>query len=160
MNIHKGTNNLSLLHMLRGLPYLLARVSCCTLCSSEWSLKNVLYVIVPNTPVIFMFTIFFILYCAKGNCQCLPKSWKCRFKKRFILNHPVLSNSLQPHGLWPTRLLCPWDFSDKNTGEGYHFLFQGRKWGVLSFLAMLLVKQPENIPIIDLSLLMMGLCPE
>ena len=125
MNIHKGTNNLSLLHMLRGLPYLLARVSCCTLCSSEWSLKNVLYVIVPNTPVIFMFTIFFILYCAKGNCQCLPKSWKCRFKKRFILNHPVLSNSLQPHGLWPTRLLCPWDFLGKNNGVGCHFLLTG-----------------------------------
>ena len=22
----------------------------------------------------------------------------------------VVSDSLQPHGLWPTRLLCPWDF--------------------------------------------------
>ena len=75
----------------------------------------------------------------------------------------VVSYSLQPHGLWPTRLLCPWDFSDKNTGEGYHFLFQGRKRGGLSFLAMLLVKQPivgKNFPTIDLSLLMMGLCPE
>ena len=25
----------------------------------------------------------------------------------------------------PTRLLCPWDFSGKNTGVGYHFLLQG-----------------------------------
>ena len=25
----------------------------------------------------------------------------------------------------PARLLCPWDFSDKNTGVGCHFLFQG-----------------------------------
>ena len=32
---------------------------------------------------------------------------------------------LQPHGLEPTRLLCPWDFSDKNTGVGCHFLLQG-----------------------------------
>ena len=25
----------------------------------------------------------------------------------------------------PTRLLCPWDFPDKNTEVGYHFLLQG-----------------------------------
>ena len=25
----------------------------------------------------------------------------------------VVSNSLQPYGLWCTRLLCPWDFSGK-----------------------------------------------
>ena len=36
----------------------------------------------------------------------------------------VVSNSLQPHGLYPTRLLCPWDFSGKNTGVGCHFLLQ------------------------------------
>ena len=32
---------------------------------------------------------------------------------------------LRPHGLKSTWLLCPWDFPDKNTGVGYHFLFQG-----------------------------------
>ena len=37
----------------------------------------------------------------------------------------VVSDSLQPHGLWPTRLLCPWDFPGKNTGVGCHFLLQG-----------------------------------
>ena len=26
------------------------------------------------------------------------------------------SNSLQPRGLYPARLLCPWDFPGKNTG--------------------------------------------
>ena len=31
----------------------------------------------------------------------------------------------QPHGLWPTKLLCPWDFPYKNTGVGCHFLLQG-----------------------------------
>ena len=30
--------------------------------------------------------------------------------------------SLQPHGLYPTRLLCPWDFPGKKTGVGCHFL--------------------------------------
>ena len=36
-----------------------------------------------------------------------------------------MSNSLQPHGLQPTRLLCPWDFPGKNTGMGCHFPLQG-----------------------------------
>ena len=37
----------------------------------------------------------------------------------------VVSDSLPPHGLSPTRLLCPWDFPDKNAGVGCHFLLQG-----------------------------------
>ena len=28
----------------------------------------------------------------------------------------VVSDSLWPHGLYPARLLCPWDFPNKNTG--------------------------------------------
>ena len=36
-----------------------------------------------------------------------------------------MSDSLQPHGLYPARLLCPQDFPDKNTGVGCHFLLQG-----------------------------------
>ena len=32
---------------------------------------------------------------------------------------------LWPCGLYPTRLLCPWDFPGKNTGVGCHFLLQG-----------------------------------
>ena len=34
------------------------------------------------------------------------------------------SNSLQPCGLWPARLLSPWDFPGKNAGVGCHFLLQ------------------------------------
>ena len=33
--------------------------------------------------------------------------------------------TLQPLGLLPARLLCPWDFPGKNTGVGCHFLLQG-----------------------------------
>ena len=35
--------------------------------------------------------------------------------------------TLQPHGLQSSRLLCPWDFPDKNTNTrvGSHFLPQG-----------------------------------
>ena len=53
-----------------------------------------------------------------------------------IKTSPVLKNCcycsllhcvqlLWPHGLYPTRLLCPWDFPGKNTGVGCHFLLQG-----------------------------------
>ena len=31
---------------------------------------------------------------------------------------------LWPFGLWPARLLCPWDFPGKDTGVGCYFLFQ------------------------------------
>ena len=36
----------------------------------------------------------------------------------------IVSNSLRPHGLWPARLLCPWDRLGKNTGVGGHALLQ------------------------------------
>ena len=32
---------------------------------------------------------------------------------------------LWPHGLWPTRFLCPWNFPSKNSGTDCHFLLQG-----------------------------------
>ena len=31
----------------------------------------------------------------------------------------------QPHILYPTWLLCSWNFPGKNTGVGFHFLLQG-----------------------------------
>ena len=34
----------------------------------------------------------------------------------------VVSDSSRPHGLQPTRLLCPWDFPGKSTGVGCHCL--------------------------------------
>ena len=37
----------------------------------------------------------------------------------------VMSDSLQPYGLHPARLLCPWNSPGKNTGEGSHSLLQG-----------------------------------
>ena len=37
----------------------------------------------------------------------------------------VMSDSLQPHGLSPSRSLSPWNFPSKNTGVGSHFFLQG-----------------------------------
>ena len=36
----------------------------------------------------------------------------------------VVFNSLWPYGLWPARLLCPWDSTGKHTGVGCHALLQ------------------------------------
>ena len=36
-----------------------------------------------------------------------------------------LPDSLWPHGLWPSRLLCPWDSPGRNTRVGSHALLQG-----------------------------------
>ena len=43
-------------------------------------------------------------------------AWKWKW------SHSVVSGSLGPHGLKPTRLLCPWDFPSKSTGVGCHCL--------------------------------------
>ena len=41
-----------------------------------------------------------------------------------VLVTSVVSDSLRPHGLWPTRPLCPWDSLSKNAGVGCHALLQ------------------------------------
>ena len=39
----------------------------------------------------------------------------------------VVSDSVRPHGLQPTKFLRPWDSPGKNTGVGCHFLLQCMK---------------------------------
>ena len=57
--------------------------------------------------------------------------------QRCRLSHSVVSDSLQPHRLYPIRLLHPWDSPSKDTGVGSHcllqgiFLTQGSKSGLL-----------------------------
>ena len=38
------------------------------------------------------------------------------------VSHSVVSDSLGPQGLYLSRLLCPWNSPDKNTGVGCYFL--------------------------------------
>ena len=40
------------------------------------------------------------------------------------ISRSAVSDSLQPHGLQPTRLLCPWDSPSKNTEVDYRSLLQ------------------------------------
>ena len=59
-----------------------------------------------------------------------PLDFVLKINLAFILCFPVLScsvvfNSLQPHGLQPARLLYPWNYISKNTGESCHALLQG-----------------------------------
>ena len=42
-----------------------------------------------------------------------------------VLSCSVVSDSLRPSGLYPTRLLCSWNSSGKNTGVVCHALLQG-----------------------------------
>ena len=39
----------------------------------------------------------------------------------FVLGRSVVSDSLRPHGLQPTRLLCPWGFSRPESWSGLPF---------------------------------------
>ena len=55
--------------------------------------------------------------CISGNCQA-----GTLHEHAYSLSRVQL---LRPHGLKPTRLLCPWDFPGKNTGVGCHLLLQG-----------------------------------
>ena len=41
------------------------------------------------------------------------------------VSQSVMSSSLWLHGLWPTRLFCPWNSPDKNIGVSDHSLYQG-----------------------------------
>ena len=43
----------------------------------------------------------------------------------------VVSHSLWPHRLKPTRLFCPWNSPGKNTGVGSHSLLHGSNLGLL-----------------------------
>ena len=45
-----------------------------------------------------------------------------RESKKWKWSRVVVSDSLRPQGLQPTRLLCPWDFPGKSTGVGCHCL--------------------------------------
>ena len=61
-----------------------------------------------------------------------------------------MSDSLQHHGMWPTKLLCQRDLPRKNIGVGCHFLLhgifptQGYNWHLLR----LLQKQAGSSPLV------------
>ena len=52
----------------------------------------------------------------------LPFPSPKRESEKWKWSHSVVSDSLRPHGLQPTRLLRPWNFPGKSTGVGCHCL--------------------------------------
>ena len=66
------------------------------------------------------------------NCGCGTTDMEGQLK----WSHSVVSDSLQRHGLQPTRLLYPQDSPGKNTGVGFHFFLQLS--GVFSFIVVCL----------------------
>ena len=67
-----------------------------------------------------------------------------------VLSHSVMSDSLQPHGLPPARLLCPWNSPGKNTEVGSLSLLQGifptQGWnsGLLNYRRILYHLSPQG----------------
>ena len=64
----------------------------------------------------------------------------------------VMSDSLRPYGLQPTRLLCPWDSPDKNPGVDCHALLQGifQTQGSNLHLLSLLHQQAVSLPLVGI----------
>ena len=58
--------------------------------------------------------------------SCQLEAWHCcRYR-----SHAVVSDSLQPHGLQPTRLLCPWDFPARVLEWVAIFFSRGSSWPI------------------------------
>ena len=53
-----------------------------------------------------------------GVCWYLTKIMKDFYEECVCISHSVMFDSLRPHGLSPSRLLCPWNSSVKNTAVG------------------------------------------
>ena len=76
-----------------------------------------------------------------------------------VLRCSVVSNSLQPHGLYSSRLIYPWDSPGKNTRVGCHALqgiysTQGSSphlWGLLHWQAGSLPLVPPGKPSVQFS---------
>ena len=49
-------------------------------------------------------------------------------------NHSVVSDAQRPHGLQPSRLLRPWDFPGKSTGEGSHCLLRQSTYSLFKII--------------------------
>ena len=61
---------------------------------------------------------------ARTQWSALPFPSPKHKSEKWKWSRSVMSNSLRPHGLQPTRLLRPWDFPRKSTGVSCHCLLQ------------------------------------
>ena len=68
------------------------------------------------------------------HCSGLPFPSPVHESEKWKWSCSVVSNSLRPHGLQPTRLLHPWDFPGKSTGVGCHCLLRNLLSGSCKFI--------------------------
>ena len=54
----------------------------------------------------------------------LPFPSPMQESEKWKWSRSVVSDSVRPHGLQPTRLLRPWEFPGKSTGVGWHCLLR------------------------------------
>ena len=64
-----------------------------------------------------------ILYCCASWASHIHKN--INIYSMYVISRSGMSDTLVPHRLQPTRLLCLWDSPGKNTGACCHFLLQG-----------------------------------
>ena len=62
-----------------------------------------------------------------GRCGTCELKVKKALPSESSASRSVVSNSVT-HGLWPTRLFCPWNSLGKNTGVGCHSLSRESSW--------------------------------
>ena len=102
----QGTSHLRLLLLL--LLLLLSRFSCVQLCATPWTAAH-------QAPPSLGFS-------RQEHWSGLPFPSPMHESEKWKWSCSVVSDSLWPHGLQPTRLLHPWDFPGNNTGVGCHHL--------------------------------------
>ena len=102
---------------------------------------------------------FQVIQIKKKKNPCLPFTlilWKKKW--RDSESRSVVSDSLWPHGLWPTRRLWPWNSPGKNTGVGSHslpqeiFLTQGSNQSLLHCREILYRLSHQGTPYLNNSL--------
>ena len=68
------------------------------------------------------------MYCIFHCCYTHTQKTLSKYTKTLMvtsISRPVVSDALRPHRLYPTSLLCPWQFLGKKTGVGSHSFLQG-----------------------------------
>ena len=104
----------------------------------SWSLLMSIDLVMPSNhlilchPLLLQGKAFFVLCCAMLSCS-------------------VMSDSFCPCGLYPTRLLCPWDFPGKNPGVGCHFILQGSSCICLLFFPSSKIRKIIHFPSVQFS---------
>ena len=115
----------------------------CSLCA--WDGYNSFYIYIYN--IMRLFPILFPFHKWENwGSRKMPN--KSNLKKSKSVSHSFVSDTLQPYGLQPTRLLCPWDSPGKNTEMGSHSLLQGifTTQGSNLHLFRLLRQQADSLP--------------